>query len=142
MKDAILTSESKARYIDEQLFDVVGQQPFWMDTITVNQRDQAEVIATVQAIPDIFRDAEKTIAIREGDGYYRCCVKAANGCKTHEEMQTKLVDHVEEHSYDVLDESYLNRLWTLQECLLSHTIQFVTCGSGKSITPGRPSHQN
>jgi hypothetical protein len=73
MKDEILVSTEKARFIEEELPKVVGDMPFWMDTLTVNQKDQAEVIATVQVIPEIFRDAEETIAIREQDGLYECC---------------------------------------------------------------------
>jgi hypothetical protein len=62
---------------------LVGDTAFWMDTLTVNQRDSAEVIATVQALPSIFRNAIKTIAIREGDGLYSCCAKAVESLETH-----------------------------------------------------------
>ncbi|KAK4628523.1 uncharacterized protein CLAFUR5_04599 [Fulvia fulva] len=122
----ILTSASKARFIDERLFGLVGETPFWMDTVTVNQRDQAEVISTVQAIPDIFKDAEKTIAITEGDGFEPCCATAVHGFKKWEEFDDRLKPHfVESHGMRSRSDSYLRRLWTLQEVILSHTIHFV-----------------
>lgn len=130
----ILTSARKAKFIDEKLYGLVGEVPFWMDTITVNQRDPSEVIATVQAIPDIFRDAEKTIAVREGDGMYNCCVLATEGFKDYGDMGRLLTKHVNEHHIQsVYDESYLKRLWTLQECLLSHTIEFVVATDGECM---------
>ncbi|RYP92625.1 hypothetical protein DL770_001267 [Monosporascus sp. CRB-9-2] len=108
------------------MYSLVGDVAFWMDTITVNQKDPAEVISTVQAIPAIFRDAEKTIAIREGDAIYNCCVEAVAGFPDLAEMRRMLLVHVSERHYEsVFEESYLKRLWTLQEVLLSHTIQFV-----------------
>ncbi|RYP42232.1 hypothetical protein DL767_000396 [Monosporascus sp. MG133] len=119
-------SPQKAKFLEERMYGLVGDVAFWMDTITVNQKDPAEVISTVQAIPAIFRDTEKTIAIREGDGIYNCCVEAVAGFPDYKEMLRMLIDHVSEHnSTSVFEESYLKRLWTLQEVLLSHTIQFV-----------------
>jgi hypothetical protein len=47
----IKVSKKKAAFIEERLPALVGGDAFWMDTITVNQRDQAEVIDTVQSIP-------------------------------------------------------------------------------------------
>ena len=126
----IKVSEKKAKFIEERLPALVGEDPFWMDTITVNQRDQAEVIDTVQSIPAIFGDADRTIAIREGDGLYLCCHAATEGFITWEDFNEILSNHIEHHIDHVFDESYLLRLWTLQECLLSHTIQFVTVNEG------------
>lgn len=132
----ILTSASKARFIDERLFGLVGETPFWMDTVTVNQRDQAEVISTVQAIPDIFKDAEKTIAITEGDGFEPCCATAVHGFKKWEEFDDRLKPHfVESHGMRSRSDSYLRRLWTLQEVILSHTIHFVAMPQGVCALP-------
>ena len=104
-----------------------------MDTLTVNQRDKDEVIATVQAIPAIFRDAVKTIAVREGDGLYDCCLDAVRGFTEYKEFLRKLAGHTSDHWGDVYRESYLQRLWTLQECFLSHTIQFVQDGDSRHL---------
>jgi hypothetical protein len=93
---------------------------FWMDTLTVNQRDQAEAIATVQAMPAIFRDAVKTIAVREGDGFYNCCVSASQDFTDWEDLVIQLAVHSTEHSDDVYEEFYLQHLCTLQQCFLSH----------------------
>ncbi|EME45985.1 hypothetical protein DOTSEDRAFT_70110 [Dothistroma septosporum NZE10] len=124
--DDILTSASKAKFIDECLYHLVGETCFWMDTVTVNQRDQAEVISTVQAIPDIFKDAEKTIAITEGDGFETCCAEALHGFRAWNDFDRRLQPHFEgHHGISSKPDSYLRRLWTLQEVTLSHTIQFV-----------------
>lgn len=53
----VLASRSKAESIEMNLLTLVGNSAFWMDTVTVNQRNQAEVISTVQSIPAIFGDA-------------------------------------------------------------------------------------
>jgi hypothetical protein len=129
----ILASTQKARFVEERLYGLVAEVPFWMDIITINQRDKAEAISTVQAIPAIFRDAEKTIAIREGDGLYRCCAETAKNFTEYEETNAGLVVHaVGDPSHDIFKESYLARLWTLQECLLSHTIDFIVVTDGEN----------
>jgi hypothetical protein len=127
----VLASRAKAKFIENKLPAVVGDKAFWMDTLTVNQRNHAEVITTVQIIPTIFRDAQRTIAIREGGGIYECCAKAVRGFTDWRNFREKLLEHIDVHWEHALDESYLQRLWTLQECLLSHTIEFVI------DTPGR-----
>lgn len=126
----IKVSSKKAKFIEDKLPALVGDHAFWMDTITVNQRDQAEVIGTVQAIPTIFRDASRTIAVREGDGLYPCCVAATEGFTSWEDFGERLQKHSDEHYSHTFDETYLSRLWTLQECQLSHTIQFVDTHEG------------
>lgn len=89
---------------------MIGNTVFWMDTLTVNQRDQAETISTVQAIPSIFRDALKTIAVREGDGLFDCCGVAVKDFQNWEELAQILSDHVSRHFKDMFEESYLQRL--------------------------------
>jgi hypothetical protein len=128
----IKVSEKKAKFIEERLPVLVGGDAFWMDTITVNQRDQAEVIDTVQSIQAIFRDAGRTIAIREGDGLYPCCHAATEGFTSWEDFGRKLSEHSGIHYDHAYDETYLLRLWTLQECQLSHTIEFVTVHQGRT----------
>lgn len=124
-------SEQKAKFVSQELPKLVGDMPFWMDTLTVNQRDDAEVIATVQAIPAIFRDAKKTLAVRECDGLYACCSRAATGSLGLDELLQAIALHVvEKHDGCLVEEAYLQRLWTLQECLLSHTIEFVSVSKG------------
>jgi hypothetical protein len=130
----IKVSKEKAKFIEERLPALVGDEPFWMDTVTVNQRDQAEVIATVQSIPAIFGDAVRTIAIREGDGLYPCCHAATEGFTDWPDFNARMSKHIGSHSDHVFDETYLLRLWTLQECQLSHTIQFVIGYEGRTPT--------
>lgn len=128
----IKVSKKKAEFIEERLPALVRGDAFWMDTITVNQRDHAEVIDTVQSIPAIFRDASRTIAIREGDGLYPCCRAATEGFTSWGDFGQQLAKHASSHYDHAYNETYLLRLWTLQECQLSHTIQFVTVHQGRT----------
>jgi hypothetical protein len=121
----VKASEEKARFIANRLPALVGDGAFWMDTLTVDQRNPVEVSEIVDAIPDIFRMARKTIAVGECDGLYDCCIAAVDGFEDHAELMRKFHAHNITHTGCVCAESYLQRLWTLQECLLSHTIEFV-----------------
>lgn len=127
----ILVSEKKATFIEGRLSTIVEGMPFWMDILSINQRGREEVIAATKAIPEIFRNAAWTLAVREGDGLYDCCTKAMEAFEDWEELQTRMHEHAWVHLFDLNTEAYLQRLWTLQECQLSHTIKFVTIGSGK-----------
>ena len=131
IKNEVLASPQKAAFIEKELPALVGDLPFWMDILTVNQRIQAEVISVVGAIPWIFRNAIQTLAIREEDGIYPCCEKVLEGIRDWKSHCSTLAHHYSTHIYDMCDESYLQRLWTFQECLLSHTIRFVVCHRGK-----------
>jgi hypothetical protein len=124
---------AKAKYLENELPKLVGDTPFWMDILTVDQNDKAARIAVTQAIPTIYRDASRTIAIRESDGIYDCCKDAIQDFERYSDFVEKMTKHNDAHVGHVLEESYLQRLWTLQECLLSHTIQFVAVAEGKSI---------
>lgn len=121
----VKASQEKADFIEKDLPALVGDGVFWMDTLTVDQRNEKEVLTIVQFIPTIFKMARRTIAVRECDGLYDCCIKAVEGFQDYGEFSKKLNEHSDKHDDDVFSESYLQRLWTLQECLLSHTIQFV-----------------
>lgn len=127
----VKASKEKAEFIANDLPALVGDSAFWMDTLTVNQRRESEVLAIVQSIPTIFRMAQRTIAIRECDGLYDCCMAAVEGFRDYGEFCDKLNEHSDEHYEYIFDESYIQRLWTLQECLLSHTIQFVVGHNSK-----------
>ena len=133
IKDEVLASPQKAAFIEKELPALVGDLPFWMDILTVNQRIQAEVISVVGAIPWIFRNAVQTLAIREEDGIYPCCEKVFEGMEGWKSLFSALEDHCINHLDDICDESYLQRLWTFQECLLSHRIRFVVCRRGKCL---------
>lgn len=128
----VKASQEKADFIANELPALVGDGAFWMDTLTVDQRDDKEVSAIVDAIPAIFRMAKRTIAVREPDGFYDCCVASAEGFTDFLDFQNKLEKHQDEsdHVDHVCVESYLQRLWTLQECLHSNTIQFVVAKGG------------
>ena len=72
-----LSSQSlprKGNFIEKDLRALVGDGAFWMDTLTVDQRNENEVLAIVQSIPTIFSMAQWTIAVRKSDGLYDCCI--------------------------------------------------------------------
>jgi hypothetical protein len=121
----VKASQEKADFIANDLPALVGDGAFWMDTLTVDQRNPVEVSDIVDAIPDIFRMAKKTIAVRECDGLYDCCIAAVHGFEDYNQFTRRFHDHGDAHVDYICAESYLQRLWTLQECLLSHTIDFV-----------------
>lgn len=130
IKNEVLASPQKAAFIEKELPALIGDLPFWMDILTVNQRIQVEVISVVSAIPWIFRNAVHTLAIREDDGIYSCCAKALEGIEDWDGLCSAWAGHYHHHSDDICDDSYLRRLWTFQECLLSHRIHFVVCRRG------------
>lgn len=121
----VKASQEKADFIENDLPALVGDGAFWMDTLTVDQHNEKEVLDIVQSIPTIFRMAKRTIAVRECDGLYDCCMEAVRDFQTIKEFKSKLYTHCGAHDEFVCNESYLQRLWTLQECLISHTIQFI-----------------
>ena len=133
IKGDILASRSKARFIEKQLPALVGGTAFWMDILTVDQRDEAEVVSVVQAIPRIFRDALRTLAVREDDGFHPCCARAIGEPRDWQDFGQRLMDHANKHIQCIRIESYIQRLWTFQECLLSHTIDFVLCQKGSCL---------
>ena len=112
IKNEVLASPQKAAFVEKELPALVGDLPFWMDILTVNQRIQAEVISVVEAIPWIFRDAVQTLAVREEDGVYSCCAKALEGIKDSKIHHSTLASHYNVHIDDLIEESYLQRLWT------------------------------
>lgn len=127
----VKASQEKADFIATDLPRIVGSGAFWMDTLTVDQRDEHEIAAIVDAIPVIFRSARKTIAVRECDGLYECCMDAVGDFDDHGEFHRRLYEHSRTHGEVLCVESYLQRLWTLQECLLSHTIEFYVASGSK-----------
>jgi hypothetical protein len=127
----VKVSQEKADFIANDLPALVGDGAFWMDTLTVDQRNEKEVLAIVDSIPAIFKMAKRTIAVRESDGFYDCCVDAVEGFEDWADFATRVIEHDSRGHRDyVCVESYLQRLWTLQECLLSRSIQFVVSKSG------------
>jgi hypothetical protein len=134
LENDVKASRQKAFFIERELPGLVGEYAFWMDVLTVNQGHQAEVMSAVHLSPRIFRDAVKTIAIRENDGIYKCCQKAVANFSDQMDFVQKLSSHTDDkHRQHCLDESYLQRLWPLEECLFSHTIQFILINQGLSL---------
>lgn len=127
----VLCTPEKAKYIEQELPKMVGSKPFWMDILTVNQTDKDAVTAITGFIPALFRNASCTIVLRECDGFYDCCREAVQGFGDYRSFLEKMIPHHRAHQGHVRVESYLQRLWTLQECLLSATVQFTISSNGK-----------
>ena len=131
----VFVSARKKRFIEKKLYGIVGETPFWMDVLSVDQRQEDQVVAIVKHIPKIFMEAERTIAVRGGDGLFDCCAKAIRASHSADDIRAAMYAHVDSHWSSVLDEMYLKRLWTLEEVLVSHTIQFTTCVESKNQAP-------
>lgn len=124
----VLVSKEKAKFLSEQLSSVVGEEYFWMDILCIDQRNKAERIAVTQHIPTIFRQARRTIVLRESNGFRICCL-------SHLEFPRSgsLYQHfTNEHEGDDFSDGVFSRLWLLQEIMISDTIQFVSCHSARS----------
>lgn len=100
-----LISKEKAAFVEDHLPGLVGDTAFWMDTLTVDQKDPAEVVATVQVIPNIFRDAARTIAIRECDGFFSCCEEAVRGFTDWQDFNIRIGKHSDKYIGHVRAES-------------------------------------
>ncbi|KAG6364686.1 hypothetical protein INS49_006290 [Diaporthe citri] len=128
----VLCTPEKAEYIEHELPKKVGTKPFWMDILTVDQTNKDAVTAITKSIPLLFRNASCTIVLRECDGFYDCCREAVEGFDNYGSFLNKILSHHSSHKSHVRIESYLQRLWTLEECLLSRTVQFTV---GPNNTP-------
>jgi hypothetical protein len=150
-----MISGEKAKFLTERMPELVGEGFFWMDILCINQRDKAARVAVTQYIPAIFRRAQKTIAIRQGEGIRYCCYQAANFPTDAAELVDKMMSspyldrltrHYETHHVgeDCTLDGMISRLWPLQELLFSDTVHFVQCQlipSTRSIGDSyRPSH--
>ncbi|OBU01592.1 hypothetical protein VE01_00564 [Pseudogymnoascus verrucosus] len=125
----VIVSQHKAEFLETKLPKLVGQLPFWMDILCVDQRSKAARIAVVQSIPDIYRNAVRTVAIKDGDGFRGCCANAISSfADWNLRGKEELLGHVRaKHPHIGLTESYLFRLWPLEEILLSDNVQFEVC---------------
>lgn len=47
IKNEVLASPQKAAFIEKELPALIGDLPFWMDILTVNQKNQAEVVSVL-----------------------------------------------------------------------------------------------
>jgi hypothetical protein len=153
IKEEILVSNVKARFLLERLPEIVGNQYFWMEILCVDQRIDANRVAITQHIPSIFRFAQRTVAVWDGDVFAPCCADSTDFDEMirhslapsritgyldlggNQSFFQALFSHLEtaHHHVSVLD-GLLFRLWPLQEILLSDTLQFVACGSGQTST--------
>ncbi|CAG7556530.1 unnamed protein product [Fusarium equiseti] len=127
----VLVSEEKARFIIEELPSAVGDKYFWMDVLCIDQADDDARIAVVQHIPSIFRQAAKTIVVKDGKGVRRCCLDAMgdlnNWPDTEAGPRVRLLSHMREFHINGLEEGVLLRLWPWQETVLSDHLQFLSC---------------
>lgn len=103
----VKASQEKADFIANDLPALVGDGAFWMDTITVDQRDDRQVRVVVDAIPTIFRMAKRTIAVLESDGLYDCCMKAVEGFEDYYNFRARLTNYCDEYIKYMRAESYL-----------------------------------
>ena len=124
----IPVSRHKMAFILDRLPQMVENSWFWMDIICVDQRNEDAGIAVVDHIPDIFRRAAKTLVIRDGDGLMSCCRNTIGTFDLDQRWHQTLYDHLRsKHLAELLSDSWLERLWPLQEAILSNNLQFASC---------------
>jgi hypothetical protein len=122
----VMASEQKVIFLEEELPALVGDEYFWMDILCIDQNDVARKTAIVKLIPTIFRRAAKTLVVKDGNGIKSCCTVCLDTGRAIWEQ--KLLDHiVSNHCMEVLSEGVCERLWLLEEIVLSDNLQFVTC---------------
>ncbi|KAF5235426.1 hypothetical protein FOXYS1_15651 [Fusarium oxysporum] len=80
--DRVKVSKSKARFLEHNLQNLVGNSYFWMDVLCINQTKDEERIKVTTIIPQIFEHAQKPIVIRDGSGYVSCCALAFGNLST------------------------------------------------------------
>lgn len=136
----VLVSPHKAAFLADQFKYLVGREFFWMDILCVDQALPDERIRVVRHIPMIYRCATKTIVIREPGGFAKCCADAmtAGGKTWMDGARENFQKHMREaHYFHPLTEPWFDRLWVLQEALLSDTVQFTLCGhvEHKNVDP-------
>ncbi|RYC81178.1 hypothetical protein BFJ63_vAg15932 [Fusarium oxysporum f. sp. narcissi] len=129
--DRVKVSKSKARFLEHNLHNLVGNSYFWMDVLCIDQTKDEERIKVTTIIPQIIEHAQKPIVIRDGSGYVSCCALAFGNLSTWGDYNagvSRWRKHwTDEHKHHLLKEGILERLWPLQESILSNRIQFVTC---------------
>lgn len=127
-KHPILISQHKWNFLLKELPKLVGSEWFWMDILCVDQRSEDARIAVVDQIPDIFRRSFKTIVIKDGDGFTACCRDAIGICGADNSWRQRLYNHLrDKHIATLISDSWLERLWPLQEAMLSNTLHFTNC---------------
>ena len=149
----VLVSDEKAKFMSERLPILVGQEWFWMDVLCIDQRDKNAAVTVTQHIPAIFRNAHKTIVVRNSAGFRECpehTVENADDNRNysdpsfnednwvggrHEMMKHIFTYYDSEIQRRGVYEAILGRLWVLQEIMLSKEIKFVRCDAVPESNP-------
>jgi len=135
----IIASPQKTQWINKQLPKLVKGSFFWMDVLCVDQRSDEARIGIVAMIPDIYYRAEKTIVVREPFGVQSCCATAIGHFETwHGDGQERFAEHLRDFHVDGIKESWFERLWPLQELILSDCVLFTTCEYPEAMKPPPP----
>jgi len=142
MGEEILVSDEKARFMVTRLPEIVGDEWFWMDIVCLDQRNKESRIAVTRHIPSIFGCAQRTIMVRNSGGLQPCCLAAVaerEGAQGVRSLLGKHLGDVHHLSQGMkLKEAVFERVWPLQEIMMSKCVQFVACESvtNASESPG------
>lgn len=134
----VLVSPQKAVWVEKSLPKIVGTAFFWMDVLAIDQSNKEQRVGIVRAIPDIYRKAKKTIVVREDGGFRPCCsdvlkdVHMDNTGLVNSADGDRLFEHGIRH-HKSFSEKWLERLWPLQELLLSARVQFYLCSASDTV---------
>jgi hypothetical protein len=134
LEEEVLVSDEKARFLKDRLYSVVGDSWFWMDVLCIDQHDKDSRVAITQHIPEIFKNAQKTIVVRNSQGFRDCCARAVGLVRKATDVDKVYevwVEHLQSAHLGTpggrIDEQIFARLWPHQELALSHCVQFVRC---------------
>ena len=138
--ERVLASCQKAQFIHRKLPTLVGTSLFWMDILAMDQTNDEARVRVVKHIPAIYSNAQRTIVVREHGGFRECCsniLELFRNEASWDELEKEgaseahplvvILEHIRICHPGGLHESWLSRLWPLQETNLSTTLEFVVC---------------
>ena len=138
-----LASPQKARWVSKELPKLVTDCYFWMDVLAIDQENIDERLAVVDHIPLLYRKSQRTIVVKEQGGFKDCCAMNIPHYQNEIEssvflLQQQYTEHWKESHLNGIEETWLDRIWPLQEVMLSNKLQFTVCQSNGSTTGSRP----
>jgi Heterokaryon incompatibility protein (HET) len=127
-----LASPQKARWISEELPKLVKNCYFWMDILAIDQENINERLAVVDHIPLLYKMSQRTIVVKEQGGFENCCLGYVPDYQNEIESSVFLaqqgrIRHWKESHPNGIKEIWFDRIWPLQEVMLSNKLQFTVC---------------
>lgn len=138
--DEIIISPEKAQFLRFHFGGIIKDDWFWMDILCIDQNNPEARVAVTQHIPLIFRLAKKTLVVKDSTAIRRCCdavtpilidyiFSRRTSLASAHRVMSAVLDHYRQNRTHLpwVSDGVLNRLWPLQEILLSDKIEFTWC---------------